>query len=121
MNEFTVGSMLAEPSPTVSEAPKPDDELTILLPCLNESETLATCIRKAKNFLEMNGIRGEVLVSDNGSSDGSQEIASRCGARVVHVSARGYGEALIQGSREARGNYIIMGDSDDSYDFSNLS
>jgi hypothetical protein len=121
MNDLRTGSLVAEPGSTISDAPKPDLELTILLPCLNESETLATCIRKAQTFLEMNGIRGEVLVSDNGSSDGSQEIASRCGARVVHVTARGYGEALIRGSREAKGNYIIMGDSDDSYDFSNLS
>jgi glycosyltransferase involved in cell wall biosynthesis len=120
MNSLTVDSLLAEPSPTVSDAEKPDVELTILLPCLNESETLATCIRKAHHFLETNGICGEVVVSDNGSSDGSQEIASRCGARVVHVPTRGYGAALIHGSTQARGKYIIMGDSDDSYDFSNL-
>jgi glycosyltransferase involved in cell wall biosynthesis len=95
-------------------------ELTILLPCLNEIETLETCIRKAQSFLENNHIRGEVLVSDNGSDDGSQAIALRCGARVVDVPMRGYGAALIQGSLQARGSYIIMGDSDDSYDFSNL-
>ena len=95
-------------------------ELTILMPCLNESETLEICIRKAMTFLEANQILGEVVVSDNGSSDGSQEIARRCGARVVDVPIRGYGAALIYGSSEARGTYIIMGDSDDSYDFSNL-
>lgn len=96
-------------------------EVTVLLPCLNESETLATCIRKAQVFLKANDIRGEVLVSDNGSDDGSQQIAQDCGARVIHVPVRGYGAALIYGSRSARGKYIIMGDSDDSYDFSSLS
>ncbi|HET9183514.1 MAG TPA: glycosyltransferase family 2 protein [Candidatus Angelobacter sp.] len=95
-------------------------ELTILLPCLNESETLEICIRKAQYFLDANHIRGEVLVSDNGSTDGSQEIAWRCGARVIDVPVRGYGAALLHGSEQARGDYIIMGDSDDSYDFSDL-
>lgn len=95
-------------------------ELTILMPCLNESETLGTCIRKARSFLDQHGIRGEVVVSDNGSTDGSQEIALSGGARIVNVPVRGYGAALTYGGREARGKYIIMGDSDDSYDFSNL-
>ena len=97
-----------------------DLELTILMPCLNESETLETCIRKAQGFLEANQIRGEIVVGDNGSTDGSQEVARRCRARVVDVPVRGYGAALIYGSTEARGKYIIMGDSDDSYDFSDL-
>jgi len=105
---------------TRSETPAPDLELTILLPCLNEAETLETCIRKAQGFLETNHIRGEILVSDNGSQDGSQDIARRCGARVVDAPKRGYGAAMIHGSFAARGKYIIMGDSDDSYDFSNL-
>jgi len=95
-------------------------ELSIIMPCLNESETLETCIRKAQGFLAVNRVRGEIVVSDNGSSDGSQEIARRCGARVVDVPVRGYGAALIYGSSEANGKYIIMGDSDDSYDFSEL-
>lgn len=97
-----------------------DLELTILLPCLNEAGTLETCIRKAAEFLDRNKVNGEVLVSDNGSTDGSQDIARRSGARVVDVPIRGYGAALIHGSLAARGKYIIMGDSDDSYDFSNL-
>lgn len=104
-------------------APREDHdgiELTILMPCLNERETLETCIRKARRFLEKNGIDGEVVVSDNGSTDGSQGIARNCGARVVDVPVRGYGAALIYGSADARGKYIIMGDCDDSYDFSNL-
>ena len=95
-------------------------ELTILMPCLNEAETLEVCIRKAQGFLERSGIAGEVLISDNGSTDGSQEIAQRLGARVSHAPRRGYGAALINGIENARGRYIIMGDADDSYDFENL-
>src|SRR5215472_4821216 len=115
-------SLIDDMSTPSAEASAEHDqvELTILLPCLNESETLETCIRKGRRFLDEHGIRGEVLVSDNGSHDGSQEIALRCGARVVDVPVRGYGAALIHGSAQARGTYIIMGDSDDSYDFSNL-
>src|SRR5262245_34397608 len=78
-------------------------ELTILMPCLNEAETLATCIRKASGFLARHAMAGEVLVADNGSTDGSQEIARSCGARVVDVPTRGYGAALHHGSRAARG------------------
>jgi hypothetical protein len=95
-------------------------ELTILMPCLNEAETLARCIGKARGFLARSGIRGEVLVADNGSTDGSQALAEAGGARVVAVAERGYGSALIGGIRAARGRYVIMGDSDDSYDFSDL-
>jgi glycosyltransferase involved in cell wall biosynthesis len=92
-------------------------ELTILLPCLNEAETLAACLRKAQMGLERANVRGEVLVADNGSTDGSIEIAKRHGARVVHVRERGYGSALRGGVAAARGRYVIMGDADDSYDF----
>lgn len=95
-------------------------ELTILMPCLNEAETLTPCIEKAMGFLARSGIAGEVLIADNGSSDGSQEIAARLGARVIHVPEKGYGAALIAGIAAARGRYVIMGDSDDSYDFSAL-
>jgi hypothetical protein len=98
----------------------PPIELTILMPCLNEAETLAICIEKALGFLRRSGISGEVLIADNGSSDGSQEIAARLGARVTHVPEKGYGAALIAGIAAARGRYVIMGDSDDSYDFSVL-
>ena len=83
-------------------------EVTILMPCLNESETLGICIRKAQAFLETNRVRGEVVVSDNGSTDGSQEIARKCGARVVDVPTRGYGAALIYGSRAARGKGSLI-------------
>lgn len=95
-------------------------ELTILMPCLNEVETLAVCIKKAKAFLEQNFIQGEVLVADNGSTDGSRKIAVNEGARLIEVSQRGYGSALISGCNSAKGQYVIMGDADDSYDFSNL-
>lgn len=95
-------------------------ELTILMPCLNEAETLETCIRKAFDYLKRSGVQGEVLIADNGSTDGSQSIATGLGARVVDVPVKGYGAALMAGIDEARGTYVIMGDSDDSYDFSNL-
>ncbi len=95
-------------------------ELTILMPCLNEEETLGTCIDKARTFLDTHGITGEVLVADNGSTDRSVEIAEEKGARVIHVDRRGYGSALIAGCSGAYGKYVIMGDSDDSYDFLDL-
>jgi glycosyltransferase involved in cell wall biosynthesis len=95
-------------------------ELTILMPCLNEAETIGICIRKARGYIEHSGIPGEVLIADNGSTDGSREIALELGAKVVSVPEKGYGSALISGINSARGEYIIMGDADDSYDFSNL-
>src|ERR1700733_13152297 len=90
------------------------------MPCLNEAETVATCVRKAIGFLASSGISGEVLVADNGSTDGSQALATEAGARVVPVSDKGYGNALMGGIMAAQGKYIIMGDADDSYDFTNL-
>lgn len=95
-------------------------ELTILMPCLNEALTLRTCIEKALRYLNLAGIEGEVLIADNGSTDGSQSIAQSCGARVVNVPVRGYGAALITGIEAAHGRFVIMGDSDDSYDFERL-
>jgi len=95
-------------------------ELTILMPCLDEAETLETCIKKALSFLEKHEIKGEVLIADNGSKDGSQQIAKDNGARVVDIPERGYGAALIGGCNAAFGKYVIMGDADDSYDFTNL-
>jgi len=95
-------------------------DLTILMPCLNEAETLAACITKAKASLQKNGWHGEVLIADNGSIDGSIAIAEALGARVVHVPAKGYGSALAHGIASAQGRWVIMGDSDDSYDFATL-
>lgn len=104
-----------------NDLPVPLLELSIIMPCLNEAETLETCIDKATDFLNRHGISGEVIIADNGSTDGSQEIAAASGARVVPVPQKGYGSALRGGITEARGQYIIMGDADDSYDFTNLS
>jgi glycosyltransferase involved in cell wall biosynthesis len=95
-------------------------ELSILMPCLNEAETLEICIKKAQKSLEDLNVNGEVIIADNGSTDGSPEIAASLGARVVHVAEKGYGSALLGGIKAARGKYIIMGDADDSYDFTNL-
>ena len=95
-------------------------ELTVVLPCLNEAETLAVCIRKAKASIASLGIDGEVVIADNGSTDGSQDIARAEGARVVDVPIRGYGAALTAGIADANGEFVIMGDADDSYDLSNL-
>lgn len=95
-------------------------ELTILMPCLNEAETLAACVIQAREFLSSSGIVGEVLIADNGSTDGSRDIARANGARVAEISQRGYGSALIGGIEAARGTYIVMGDADGSYDFGNL-
>lgn len=95
-------------------------ELSIVMPCLNEAETLATCIDKARGFLDRHGIAGEIVIADNGSTDGSQEIAVSRGARVVDVPSKGYGSALMGGIAAARGRYVIMGDADDSYDFTDL-
>jgi glycosyltransferase involved in cell wall biosynthesis len=95
-------------------------ELSIIMPCLNEAETLANCIVKAKRSLKELNIVGEIIVADNGSTDGSQAIACSLGARVVNVASIGYGSALMGGINASRGKYIIMGDADDSYDFSAL-
>src|SRR3979411_1603982 len=97
-----------------------EPELSILLPCLNEARTLGACISKAQNFLKKNGVSGEVIVADNGSTDGSIEIAAELNARVINLPIRGYGAARAAGIEAARGRYIIMGDSDRSYDFSAL-
>src|SRR5579883_2684261 len=91
-------------------------ELSIVMPCLNEAETLGSCLRKAFDFLARHGIDGEVVIGDNGSTDGSQRIAAEAGAVVVDVPVRGYGAALYFACKAARGKYIIMGDWDDSYD-----
>ncbi|MDQ3573340.1 MAG: glycosyltransferase [Actinomycetota bacterium] len=95
-------------------------ELSVVMPCLNEAETVGTCVMKARSFLDRNGVSGEVVVADNGSNDGSQELATASGARVVMADAPGYGNALMAGIHAARSRYVIMGDADDSYDFTAL-
>ena len=92
-------------------------ELSIVMPCLNEADTLESCLRKAQQILRDHNIAGEVIVADNGSTDGSLDIAQRMGARIVNVTQRGYGNALMAGIKAARGKFVLMGDADDSYDF----
>jgi glycosyltransferase involved in cell wall biosynthesis len=113
-----MSTQLIEPAPT-AVAPG-DIEVSVVMPCLNEARTVGQCVAKARAALEQLGVCGEVVVADNGSTDGSQDIARAHGARVVDVDRRGYGSALQGGIAAARGRYIIMGDADDSYDFSNL-
>ncbi|MDO4270937.1 MAG: glycosyltransferase family 2 protein [Eubacteriales bacterium] len=95
--------------------------LTILMPCLNEAKTVGPCVAEALGFLSRSGVKGEVLVVDNGSADGSPALAQAAGARVVTEARRGYGAALMRGFREARGRFIVYGDCDGSYDFSDLT
>ncbi len=109
-NLFITQSSLSDPSS--------DPEVSIILPCLNEVKTLESCLRKANLAIATHGLQAEIIVADNGSTDGSQTKAEACGARVIHVEERGYGAALMTGITAAQGTYIIMGDSDDSYDFS---
>ena len=98
----------------------PDPELSVVMPCLNEADTVVTCVTKALKAMAGSGVAGEVIVADNGSTDGSQELAARAGARVVAVAEKGYGSALMGGIAAARGRYVLMGDADDSYDFLEL-
>jgi glycosyltransferase involved in cell wall biosynthesis len=117
-------STYAEHSVAAPERPgaeqEPGYDVTIVMPCLNEAESLAPCIEKAKAAIEEAGVRGEVLIADNGSTDGSVELAQSLGARVVHVKNKGYGSALQGGFAAAKGKYILMGDADGSYDFGHL-
>src|SRR6266404_68925 len=95
-------------------------DVSVVIPCLNEANSIGICVEKAKKAFADAGLRGEVVVADNGSTDGSIEIAEKLGARVVPVEQRGYGSALKAGIRAARGSFIIMGDADDSYDFGDV-
>jgi glycosyltransferase involved in cell wall biosynthesis len=117
MSELATQSSAATASPTAVATL----ELSILMPCLNEAETLERCIRKAQSSLKENNVCGEIVIADNGSSDGSLEIARALGARTISVNARGYGNALLAGIEAARGRYVIMGDADDSYDFARIT
>jgi glycosyltransferase involved in cell wall biosynthesis len=104
-------------APPTFQARPAELEVSVIMPCLNEADTLASCVEKAQRALRDHRISGEVIVADNGSTDGSQGIAERLGARVVHVREQGYGSALMGGIQHARGRFVIMGDADDSYDF----
>src|SRR4030081_36568 len=98
-------------------SPRTGVEVSIVMPCLNEAETLARCIQKAQNAIEKDGLAAEIIVADNGSTDGSVAIANELGARVVAVARKGYGNALLGGIEAAQGTFVVMGDADDSYDF----
>ncbi len=119
-----VGACLASPPPIshdANESVAPAEvELSVVMPCLNEADTLATCILKAQQAMAEHGIRGEIVIADNGSTDGSPQIAASLGARVVHVAEKGYGNALRGGIQASRGKCVLMGDADDSYDFLEL-
>jgi glycosyltransferase involved in cell wall biosynthesis len=116
----SVSSAEATPAPATEHDPAAGPQLSVVMPCLNEARTIGICIRKAQASFERLGIHGEVVVADNGSTDGSREIAEELGARVVPVEQRGYGAALTGGIAAARGRWVIMGDADDSYDFADL-
>jgi glycosyltransferase involved in cell wall biosynthesis len=105
---------------TATQTVPAEIEVSFVMPCLNEAETLERCIRKAQQVVNRHGLSAEIIIADNGSTDGSQQIALRLGARVVAVTEKGYGSALRGGIEAARGRYVIMGDSDDSYDFSSI-
>ena len=127
ISEQTVPSASLSQSIAAGEEEKPDAsltsdeiELSIVMPCLNEAETVGVCVAKAAEWLRSNRVKGEVIVADNGSTDGSQGIAQAAGARVVGIAPRGYGSALMGGIEISRGKFIVMGDADDSYDFSDL-
>ena len=115
----TASAVKIDPSSTTTASERL--QVSVVLPCLNEAETLATCVRKAQEALERLSVTGEVVVADNGSSDGSQQIARELGARVVDVPVRGYGAALQAGIEAARGEFIVMADADDSYDLADLA
>jgi len=121
-NRFQLMSSFVEIDVVSPVAGDRDDvELSVVMPCLNEAATVGICVKKAMDALELHGIRGEVIIADNGSTDGSQQIAREFGARVVPVETRGYGSALQSGIAAAHGEFILMGDADDTYDFAQLN
>ena len=116
-----MSSIVEMPAVSGIDGDRNDVELSVVMPCLNEAATVGICVKKAIDALERHGIRGEVIIADNGSTDGSQRLARESGARVVPVDQRGYGSALQRGIAAARGEFVLMGDADDTYDFSQLN
>src|SRR5688572_13203346 len=117
---FSVDRGFAHQGRMTDHRASPTPEVSVVIPCLNEADTLATCLEKVHRAFRESAIVGEVIVADNGSTDGSVEIAASMGARIVHVAARGYGSALMGGIAASRGHFVVMGDADDSYDFLEL-
>ncbi|HEV8238951.1 MAG TPA: glycosyltransferase family 2 protein, partial [Thermoanaerobaculia bacterium] len=113
-----MSSTIVEPRPGAAAEPAP--MISVVIPCLDEAETIADCVAKARRGIAASGLAGEVVVVDNGSTDGTPEVAAAAGARVVHESRRGYGSAYLRGFREARGRYLVMGDGDGTYDFEDV-
>src|SRR6188768_591914 len=114
----TLPATTVEPRLDLADAAsEPAPAISVVIPCLDEAESIAECVAKARRGIAASGLPGEVLVVDNGSTDGTPELAAAAGARVVHESRRGYGSAYLRGFREARGRYLVMGDGDGSYDF----
>ncbi|MEP7358706.1 MAG: glycosyltransferase family 2 protein, partial [Anaerolineales bacterium] len=113
-------SLRAAPNAGTEPVPDAAIEVSVVMPCLNEQESIGRCVERAAGALQRLALAGEVIVADNGSTDGSIEIAERLGAQVVHQSERGYGAAYMKGIAAARGRYILIGDSDNSYDFDDL-
>src|SRR4051794_4605382 len=120
MGSLAAMGNLAEVAAGAAVSDADELELTVVLPCLNEAETVSLCVGKAVAWIRDAGVAGEVIVADNGSTDGSRELAAAAGARVVTVRRKGYGNALIAGIRAARSTYVLMADADDSYDLENL-
>jgi glycosyltransferase involved in cell wall biosynthesis len=120
VNQLVSESTDANPQSTHGPSTASAPEVSIVMPCLDEADTIESCIRKAQTALREYGINGEIIVADNGSADGSRAIAERAGARVLPVPERGYGNALMAGIAAARGRFVIMGDADDSYDFGDI-
>jgi len=117
MTATSVENLSLETPPAPASPLSPPLELSVVIPCLNEADTLATCLTKAQTAMHAAHIHGEIIVADNGSSDGSQTIARRLGARVIDIPRKGYGSALMGGIAAAQGTFVLMADADDSYDF----
>src|SRR4051812_23914841 len=117
---------MSAPLSIAAVEPRPDSSaesaplISVVIPCLDEAESIAECVAKARRGIANSGLAGEVLVVDNGSTDGTPELAAAAGARVVHETRRGYGSAYLRGFREARGRYLVMGDGDGTYDFEDV-